>query len=584
MASSNYTNNGKGTSSDHEEVREKLAAFFRGADAHDGKSTASPSPGGREGGGGQTESEEMLHGAKRHPEDPPHALKTGVGEHSLLDPDDQRVNAVDVGIAMQAASEEKFYPELEGEADGLLGIREGAVSGPALEQAGALAKTEATTERDVAQLVTEGAAATTKATQHEARVLPRLASEASKAAADYEKAVKDRDAFEDEARRNPTYWTDATAVEPTPVGGPLHWLALTAGRATLAFVVEILLGGFVLSGPVAETFVIDFPFGSVLVAMALSAVLVLVGALIGKALDATGLPVRIAAALFVVAGGFILWKATVSLDALREGEHDKAKVILTAATLGSVYAATLTSYAASVNAFFARRRQLIASIPTPTDLWRRCWERHESNVAEAKERRDQASAALKAGYEYAEERRAVAAGTDQRSCAREAAGIAAGVDFETLRSVAKVHLDQERSNRDAAVWAAKLAHTKARAEAYPVPESGSTFEAWQLAGGGLSPLVKGAIVALTAGAIGGLLGVKLILALGVVVAVILLLLALSGWVPSFSSRHVRSAPPEKVPPPVSTLAGNEETPGWKVPPRSTRPKYSTAPNDPARRH
>lgn len=573
--------NGAASTTERDEVRRKLEGFQ--TTKHEGPPPAGPpSDPNRD---DRPESTATLHGVERHPEDPPNALKTGVGEYSLLDPDAQRVNAVDVGIAMQAVAEETFYAELEREADGLLGIRRGAVEGPAIEEAGRLTATDAATEREVAGLTADGLAAADVAARHEADVLPRLASEAKEAREAHEQAVAERDAFEDQAMGDRSYWTDAGEVDPTPVGGPLHWLPLGAKRAILVFIAEIVLGGLILSGPVAETFVIDFPFGSVLVAMALMTGFVVLGFALGKMLDATRLPVQVVAGLFVLAGVYILWKATGALDALREGERDKAKTILTCGTLSAVYIATITSYAASVYGLFRRRRELIASIPTPTDLWRKRWAQLEAKVAETRQRLEHAEAALQADHEHIDERKTFAAGTDRRCRQREADGIAAGVGYETLKTVTAVHVAQEKANRDAAVEAAKLAHTKTRAETYPEPEAVRRVPCMDEseAFGGLNWLHKGAILALLIGAIGGLLGSQIVLTLGAAAAAVLLLLGLSGWARGLRRRTTALAP-VKQPIPVSTLPGVEEAPGWKVPPRSTKPKYTNAPNDPAQRH
>lgn len=529
----------------------------------------------------------VLHGVERHPDDPPGALKTGVGEGSLLDPDAMRVNAVDVGITEQAVEPGAFFPLLEAEYGGLVGIRRGAVTGPALEEAGRLSAKEAATDREVAALTADGLAAADAAARHEVEVQPRLKDEAKDAKDAYEKAVAERDAFEDQAMQDPTYWTDAGAVDPTPAGGPLHWLALGANRAILAFIAEVVLGGLILSGPVAETFVIDFPFGSLLVAMALSAGFVILGFALGKVLDATRLPVRVVAGLFVLAGGYILWKGTGALDALREGERDKAKTILTCGTLSAVYVATLTSYAASVYGLFQRRRELIASIPTPTDLWRKRWQAHEAKVAETKQRLEQGETAVQSGHDHIDERKETAAGTDGRCRQREADGVTAAVGYETLKAVTGVHVAQEVSNRDAAVTAAKLAHTKIRAEAYPEPGSVATTRWPGLAAeqaGGLSVFHKWAIACLLVGAIGGLLGSQIALTLGAATAAVLLLLGLSGCAPGRTAKPPTAIPPVKQAPPVSTSPGIEEAPGWKQPPRTTRPKYAAAANDPTQHH
>ena len=94
---------------------------------------------------------------------------------------------------------------------------------------------------------------------------------------------------------------------------------------------------------------------------------------------------------------------------------------------------------------------------------------------------------------------------------------------------------------------------------------------------------KAAIVALLVGAVGGVFGSQVVLTLGAAAAAVLLLLGLSGW--ARRRAGMRSAvPPDKQPAPVSALPGVEKAPGWKVPPRSTRSKYSTAPNDPTQHH
>lgn len=575
-----HTPNGAGTATERDEVHRRLGDFLSTEDTAP-PTDAPPTDTGKE---DPPDPDATLYTVERHPEDPPAGLKVGVGEHSLLDPDATRVNAVDVGITMQAVEPEDFDPLLEAEYDGLLGIRRGAIEAPALEEAGRLAATEAATDRDVAALTADGLAVADEAARYEADVLPRLGGKAKATKEAHEKAVAERDAFEEKAIDEPTYWTNAGEVEPTPTGGPLHWLAITPERAKVAGVLEIVVGGLVLSGPVGDAISLDFPFANVLVGMALSLMLFLLGWFGGKALAAVELPVRIVAALFVVAAIWIVWRSTTSMDALRTGHANEGKKILTAATLSNIYIAALTSYAASIYGVFQRRRELIASLPTPTDLWRIVRERREAKVIETKHEMQQAEEGLQAGYDHIDERKTTAAGTDGRCRQREAGGITAGVAFETLKPVTGVHVAQEIANRNAAVTAAKLAHTKTRAEAYPHADSTPTIrrpglQPEQL--GGLNMFHKAAIVALLIGAISGLLGSQIALTLGAAAAAVLLLLGLSGWARRRSAMSTAPAlPPIKQPVPVSTLPGVEEAPGWKVPPRSTKPKYSTAPNDP----
>lgn len=585
MASTPHgTGNGAGTTTEREQVREKFATFFA---AGDGDNFSPEPPDNGPPGYDRDSDGTELYAVRRHPEDPGFAaIRNAVGEASLLDPDHWREAWVGLGQATHAVPPELFNPQAEAEADGLLGIRLGAVTGPALQEAGKLARTEATTEREVAGLAVEGLAAANEADRCKTDILPYLEKELEQKTTEHGDAVTARDEFVDKARGNPDYWTDAGEVDPTPAGGPLHWLALGANRAILAFIVEIVLGGLVLSGPVAETFVIDFPFGSLLVAMALSAGFVLLGYALGKVLHATGLPVRFVAGLFVAAAAYILWKAIGSLDALREGERDKAKTILTAATLSSVLVATLTSFAASVYGLFQHRRELIASIPTPVDLWRKRWQQLEQAVDDTQARKEQAEAALAAAHAHIDERKTFAADTDGRCRQREADGIAAGVDYETLKALTAEHRKQEHANRDAAVGAAKLAHTKTRAEAYPEPDAIRRFPSLDESEtfGGLNAFHKAAIVALLIGAIGGLLGSQTVLTLGAATAAVLLLLGLSGSARGLGSTRKATTTPVKQPVPVSALPGVEDAPGWKVPPRSAKPKYTSAPNDTAQRH
>lgn len=577
--------NGTATSAERNAIREKLRTFVTDGAAPPDTPDPPSDPGAP-----KPERDEELHAVKRHPEDPPEGLKTGVGEQSLLDPDAMRVIAVDVGITMQALEPERLDPMLEAEYGGLLGIRRGAVEGPALQEAGGLAATEASTDREVAALAADGLAAADDAARHQVDVMPRLDAAVEKMTKEHEDAVAERDEFEKNAVSNPDYWTSTGTVEPTPAGGPFHWLPITPGRAKVAGAVEVVVGGLVLSGPVGEAISLDFPFGSVLIGMALSLMLFLLGWFGGKALAAVQLPVRLVAALFALAAVWIVWRSTASMDALRTGDATEGKKILTAATLSNIYIAALTSYAASVYGVFERRRELIASIPTPIDLWRVVRNRLEAKVAETKVAKEQAESDLQAGLYYIADRKSTAAGTDGRCRRREAEGVTAGAGYETLKAVTAVHLGQEDDNRDAAVTAGKLAHTKTRAEAYPevdtTAETSSVEERTEQFGG-LNPFHKAAIVCLLIGPLGGLFGSQIVLTLGVAAAAVLLLLGLSSWAKrrvTTSSTSTASGVPVKHEPPVISLPGLRDAPGWKVPPRSTQPKYGTAPNDPTQHH
>src|SRR5262245_34034278 len=122
---------GRGRRRERDSVRGRLDQFFDGEPPRDGPGTSDRSE--------PSESLDPLHCMKRHPEDPQAALKIGVGEGALLDPDAMRVKAVDVGMTMQAVEPARFDRMAEAAYDGLHRVRRGAVESLALQEAGSLA-------------------------------------------------------------------------------------------------------------------------------------------------------------------------------------------------------------------------------------------------------------------------------------------------------------------------------------------------------------------------------------------------------------------------------------------------------------
>lgn len=188
-----------------------------------------------------------LHTIELYPEDPRDALRIGLGEESLLDPDAMRLNAVNVGITMQGVGPDQLDPLLEAEYDGLLGIRRGALEALALHDAGGLAAIEAATDREVAALTADGLAAADDAARQEARSFPRLEQEADKTTKAHEDAVTERDSFEKVAIENRDHWTNTALSSPPPRAAlPLAARSRPAARSSLA-PIEVVVGGLVLS-------------------------------------------------------------------------------------------------------------------------------------------------------------------------------------------------------------------------------------------------------------------------------------------------------------------------------------------------
>lgn len=528
-----------------------------------------------------------LHGVKRHPEDPPGAIETAVGEESLLDPDANRVNAVALGKGLQSVDKEIVDEQLEAEYDDGLGeVRKGAVEGQALAEAAPHLEKEETTSSDVEGLVADGAAALDAATRAETEELPHRVSEMDDRRKEHEAAVDELDSFEDLARQSGEPWGSAVTVDPVPAGGPIHWVEIAAKRAVLLAVFEVVLGMFALAGPLGEAISLDFPFGSVLVAAALSLTLVLLGWFGGKALAAVELPVRAVSAGFVIAAIWIIWHAAASLDALRVGETIEGKKILTAATLASIYGSALVSYAAAVYAHWARRREQIVATPTPVALWQIQYRRLNEAVAVTKAALGEAIAKVEACLAKIEALKLEAAGTDGRCRRREALGTKAKHARETIEAIKNVQLRQEDANTQAAIAAARMAYEKARAEEYPeAPDDDAPADDAGKEGAGLSLLHKLAILALVVGAIGGLIGSQIVLTLGAAAAALLLLLAISGWTPpGREAKATAAATPRDITAPVTTLAGDTTAPGWKQLPTRTTPKHGTTETDPTQHH
>jgi hypothetical protein len=493
------------------------------------------------------------HDRERHPEDMPGALHETARE--VCDPESMRVGFVDTGKSCQALDPEVFEPLIDEVVDGITGVRAGAIIGPAQVAAGERLKIVESTQKEIAQLVSDRAANGMKAARLEKDEVPRRREAIAKQEIDVgqnkaaEEAAQARLVVE-RAKGFPRDWRS---------GDLLHWVALSPlGGLTLA-VVALFANTILLQAPLSSAVNVS-EVGSYALAGGLSLTFEFASAAAGYVFASLRLPARVAGTVFVGLFALIMYKLVGGLDALREYKASGVET-LTAATLASCFVAGLTGYAMATWNDFHHHRELVLAAGTALgdalglrDMARELRVASDATLAEMKH-------GLNELYAEIETLRDSAARADAAAAGRGAEGIKAEVEVDTISAVANTQVNQEKAaNGRWGKAVALLAYYKARAEKLPLatdiqlpidhPTAVTTGE------GGLTGLQKAAIAALAAGAAGGVIVGPLVLAVGAGLAAILLLPFPRIW-HGFGRRRASDAvvPPEM--PPINSQADHD---------------------------
>jgi len=491
----------------------------------------------------------------RHPEDPAGAYQDTARE--VCDPEEIRVNAVATGKASQAIGSEVFERCLQRAFRGVCAVRSGAITGPARAAGGEQLNISATTPKDVKQIVVDRYADGLKADRLEADAVPRAREKVGHAEIEMEEAEKHLQATQsvvDDVR------TDGVHDDARP-GGLMQWVRLPTPAVVVVTALDLAVTTLVLEPPVSDLIDTQLPYGSFLIAAAVSASLIVASAAAGFALAAIRLPGRVVGTLMVGVFALIMLKFVGGLDALRAGSESGVET-LTAVTLASCFVAALAGYATTTWHDFTVRRDQILEAGTP--LGDALNARKEARTASEAAKSDltAAEAELEDLWAEIERLRDSAARADAAALTREQQGIAANVEFATIDARARTGVAQEvAANEEWAVSMALLAYEKARAEELPEgdairdPDAPTTPPAADGEGRRLTGLQKAAIGALGAGAVGGLLLGPIPFAAGAGIAAVLLLL--DGRRQSRSGTGTVERDPLAGPPPIGSPASED---------------------------
>jgi hypothetical protein len=464
--------------------------------------------------------DDHVHDKDWHPEDPPFAFRDTARE--VCDPEQIRIGLVDTGKASQAIDPETFEPLLNEVVDGIYRTRAGAIIGPAQLAVGERLKVSESTEIERQQIMRERGADGDKADRLERNEAQRLDKEIAAQQAEISQ--------KEEENRETKSALDAERAKGYPEGWRpgdfLHWVTPPLWAAITLMLIALAINTVLLQGPVSKVVNVS-EVGSYLVASGLSVTFEVASAAAGYVLASLRLPGRLGGSIFIALFALIMLKLVGGLDALRESKASGVET-LTAATLASCFVAGLTVYAMTTWKDFQLDRRLVLGVGTDLsdalDLHRIA----KKNLGAAKDKLGELKQALIGLYAEIERLRDSAARADAAALDREALGTKAAVEADTIGAVATSHVLQEKAaNLQWGKGMALLAYFKARREKLrpeaeihlPTDDPGSKRTSEMR----FTSLQKLAIAALAAGAIGGSVLGPLALAVGAVIAAILLL-------------------------------------------------------------
>jgi hypothetical protein len=508
------------------------------------------------------------HSESRHPEDPRSAFEATAEE--VCDPEKIRIRLVGTGQAAQAIMPKKFYSLVREVATGIFRVRAGAILVPAKAAAGAQLQIVESTDKDVEQIVGHGRADGLKAKRIKDDQIPRVESEIAEQKQEVEKTKKD----ELEADKRVEALRDDGIARNARPGGLLHWVAIAPWVALCLGLLSGAVNTAVLQPQVSNVISVSF-IGSYLVAAGLSATFELFSGMAGFLVASLRLPGRAAGALFGLLFLLIVWRLVPGLDALREGKTTGVTV-LTVATLCSCYVSFATGYAAASWRDYVDHRQLVKTAGTALgnalDARGVAQEAHRVAMTKLSDLVAQRSVL----YELVEKLNDSAGRADAVALGREADGIRADVQVDTINAVATAQVDQEyAAHVEWSEGVAALAYEKARAEELPMGDAIQVAAAPLPRAGlasGLTLLQTAAIAALGLGAIGGFVVGPFLLAVGAALATILLLPCgrFVRWLGVTKPSQVQ--PPPKVPP-IDSPA-DLSAPLYLAQPDRMTPKYA----------
>ena len=527
------------------------------------------------------------HDVKPHPLDPKDAIATAAAE--VCDPELIRGrNAADLGKTLFAIDEEflfgpvnRLVAKLE---DGISGIRKGAVIAEAQRAVGERKAIVDTTEVESALEVDRGEAAATRADRLEQDLHRemRLIAEDEDALEDARETVEQRRAWRGALRDR------LPSPGLTRLRSLFESVALDLRVALAIAVIDVVVTTLLLEPAMGDLIPIGLAGGSTLLAAGVAVSTLGAAAVAGFALAALGLSGRIVALIGLGALTAIALKLVPALDAARAGLDEGAQT-LTAATLSACFVAAMTAYSAAVHKLYESDREawMEAGGPLADANW--LVRQAEDAYAELKQAiavRQETCAALRSEIDAL---RTVREQTEGRVHEREAAGIVAQAELETISAASRTECVQEDRSAVAARSAVEMAYRKTRAERRPDPTA-AAFEALLRDAGDPRPaarrspfvsLASAAVVLLAIAAIaGGLFDMPVLLVVGGVVSGLLVLVGLllerrrdTGGPAVETNGHGPDGPPIHP-------AADRGSPLWRRQPDRTVPKYGRGPIDP----
>ncbi|WP_354699912.1 hypothetical protein [Paraconexibacter sp. AEG42_29] len=511
-----------------------------------------------------------LHDIKRHPEDPPGALKRTARE--VCDPEAIREFAEGYGIAMQAVDDTTFNHEVRKTYGGVREVREGAIIGPAQAAAAEQLKIVETTPVEVQQIVADRHADGVKADRLETSAVPKADAKLVAAKAEVPLAETRLEAAD----------VKVADIRPTGVeqdtrpGSLMQWVALSSTLMVIVAVLDMIVTTFVLEPAIADLVVTSIQYGTYLISAGVSSSLIIASAAAGFALAAMRLPGRIVGGLMLGIFSLIMIKLVTGLDALREGDEG-GTAALTAATLAACFVSLLVGYASATYKDFRMRRDLV--VEAGTDLGDALAQRTSATaeLEAAKAKVADAATELEALHQQIEILRDSASRADSAALVREAKGVTAEVEASKIEAIAVTGVKQEIAAHEKwAVAIATSARAKARAEELPEGDDIRPVDvphpvAANPESDGLTGMQKAAIAVLGLGAVGGFVVSLLAVPIGAGISALLMLLSSRRKPGEQSGTDGTGSPVERRP--VIGSPAPEDSPLYRYQPDRMTNKY-----------
>jgi hypothetical protein len=570
------------------EARERLQGVGRSDRRYGNAHTNGDGPKARKTG----EPTEPPHSLRRHPEDPPGAYEGAARE--VADPEEIRVLAVILGKASQALDPQWFEWFARALYRCIHDVRIGAITGPGKRAAGDQMKVAASTEAAIGAIQKEAIGDEAKAKRLETSAIPRAERELAAAEIEVEKCEGKADRAQEEvARRRPEEEAKRAREknEPPP---PSLWarlrrsapnlftrVELSPWKASLAFVVEVVGGAYLLAPNIADIANTSYVTG-LLISAVISITMLTAAFAAGTGLAAIRLPGWTIGLALLTAFGGLLVQFIPALDALRVANPSGIET-LTAATLAALLIAMVTGYALATS---EDSRRAIEVEEREDEPLRRAGSPLGEALDRLVERRAELEAAkkevvrcktlMRALWDKVESLEDAAARADAIAEKRRQAGIEAEVEVETIGATVEVGIEQEEAAAEWAYLISLAAKEKAWVEELPDPGASSAVTPPPAnptePRSGLSVLRK---LALAVAAISGIASLWLgpiALGIGIPVAALLAALEFRPRGRDGDSEAGRAVPPVDQHPTV-VAAADGDNPLYRYQPDHMVPKY-----------